>query len=89
MHTALPHEVFHGIVLELCAVVRQEDFRATESEEDLLTQFRYHRLGVCLADGRCLYPPDEKVLERQDVLATFGASRQRSDDVCSHDARVC
>ena len=53
MHTLLLQEVLHGPVLELGTVVREENFGATESEENLptywLSNIIYKRLKNCIA----------------------------------------
>ena len=41
VHTSFPQEVLYGTVLELGAVVGEECFWATESEENLPIQFAY------------------------------------------------
>ena len=75
VHTSLLQEVFYGPVLELGTVVREENFGATESEENLPIQFAYHGLGVGFTYRRSLRLPREKVLEYYNVFKTFRGAR--------------
>ena len=75
-------------VLEVGAIVREEYFGTTESEENLPTQFAYHGLCVSFTYRRSLRPPGEKVLKYDDVFKAFRCARKRPDNVSSHDLPV-